>query len=78
MKRSTDFTSRRDSVVESRPDSSSQPNPRKAQGLHERNAIALARRVGYDKTPAGAFRLITATPRERCDAALAVIEQDRR
>ncbi len=47
----------------------------KEQGLGERYAIALARRVGYDKTPAGAFRLITATPRERCDAALAVIER---
>ncbi len=45
------------------------------QGLGERYAIALARRVGYDKTPAGAFRFITATPRERCDAALVVIEQ---
>lgn len=47
----------------------------KEQGLGERYAIALARRVGYDKTPAGAFRLITATARERCEAALAVIEQ---
>ncbi len=47
----------------------------KEQGLGEQYAIALARRVGYDKTPAGAFRLITPTPRERCDAALAVIER---
>jgi len=47
----------------------------KEQGLDEEYAIALARRIGYDKTPAGAFRLITATPRERCDTALAVIER---
>ena len=46
-----------------------------AQGLAEWHAVALARRIGYDKTPAGAFRLITATPRERCDAALVVIER---
>ena len=44
-----------------------------AQGLHEQYAVALARLVGYDKTPAGAFRLITATPAQRAEAALAVI-----
>ncbi|HSH77247.1 MAG TPA: hypothetical protein VLA19_01795 [Herpetosiphonaceae bacterium] len=46
-----------------------------APGLGEQYAITLARRIGYDKTPAGALGLITATPRERCDAALAVIER---
>ncbi len=44
------------------------------RGVSGQYAITLARRIGYDKTPAGAFRLITATPRERSDAALAVID----
>ncbi len=48
---------------------------RAAQGMGEPYAIALVWRILNDKMPAGAFRPITATPRERCDVALGVIEQ---
>ena len=42
-------------------------------GLHEAYAIALARLLKYDRSPAGAFRLIHATPRQRCEAALIAV-----
>ena len=46
-----------------------------APGLGDQYAIAPARRIGCHKTPSTGFRPITATPGERCDAALAVIER---
>ncbi len=46
-------------------------------GLADAYAIALARLVNYDRTPAGAWRLLHATSVQRCEAALKVVRGQR-